>query len=41
MSSLIGHVGVGDIVAAEWRHVPSIAGVATLDVIHGASRFEP
>lgn len=33
MSSLTGHVGVGGTVAAQWRHVPSIAGVATLDVI--------
>ncbi|MEU1778033.1 SpoIIE family protein phosphatase [Streptomyces abikoensis] len=35
---LTGHAGVGATVAAQWRHVPPVAGVAALEVIR---RGEP
>ncbi|MFK4144653.1 SpoIIE family protein phosphatase [Streptomyces sp. NPDC004065] len=31
--ALMGHSGVGDTLAAQWRHVPPLSGVAALDVL--------
>ncbi|MFF7500047.1 SpoIIE family protein phosphatase [Streptomyces lavendulae] len=32
---LVGHAGVGDVVAGQWRHVPPLGGLAALQALSG------